>query len=67
MLHLLPVLFQYYKQLNIRVVLVGLEIFEDSNPFDVDGSAGEVLGRFVRWRKNTLIPKIKHDIGQLIV
>ncbi|XP_042252592.1 disintegrin and metalloproteinase domain-containing protein 9 isoform X1 [Thunnus maccoyii] len=57
----------YYKQLNIRIVLVGLEIFKDSNPFSVDGSAGQVLGRFVKWRKSTLLPKIKHDIGQLIV
>ncbi|XP_053197546.1 disintegrin and metalloproteinase domain-containing protein 9 isoform X2 [Scomber japonicus] len=57
----------YYKKLNIRIVLVGLEVFKDSNPFSVDGSAGEVLGRFVRWRKSVLIPKIKHDIGQLIV
>ncbi|XP_071392814.1 disintegrin and metalloproteinase domain-containing protein 9 [Centroberyx affinis] len=57
----------YYKQLNIRVVLVGLEIFTESNPFDVEGSAGEVLGRFVKWRKSTLLPKIRHDIGQLIV
>uniref|UniRef100_A0A8D2ZLR9 Disintegrin and metalloproteinase domain-containing protein 9-like n=1 Tax=Scophthalmus maximus TaxID=52904 RepID=A0A8D2ZLR9_SCOMX len=56
----------YYKPLNIRVVLVGLEIFKDSNPFSVDGSAGDVLGNFVKWRKNTLLPKIKHDIGQLI-
>lgn len=57
----------YYKQLNIRVVLVGLEIFKEDNPFSVDGSAGEVLGRFVKWRKETLIPKVRHDIGQLIV
>uniref|UniRef100_A0AAX7TA15 ADAM metallopeptidase domain 9 n=1 Tax=Astatotilapia calliptera TaxID=8154 RepID=A0AAX7TA15_ASTCA len=57
----------YYKQLNIRVVLVGLEIFKDSNPFSVDGSAGNVLGNFVQWRKTFLIPKIRHDIGQLIV
>ncbi|XP_008288652.1 disintegrin and metalloproteinase domain-containing protein 9 isoform X2 [Stegastes partitus] len=57
----------YYKQLNIRIVLVGLEIFKNSNPFSVDGSAGEVLGRFVRWRKAELIPRLKHDIGQLIV
>ncbi|TMS22154.1 Disintegrin and metalloproteinase domain-containing protein 9 [Larimichthys crocea] len=34
----------YYKQLNIRIVLVGLEIFKDVNPFSVDGSAGDVLG-----------------------
>ena len=58
---------QYYKPLNIRIVLMGLEIFKEENPFSVEGSAGDVLGHFVKWRKNTLIPKIKHDIGQLIV
>ncbi|XP_070783393.1 disintegrin and metalloproteinase domain-containing protein 9 [Enoplosus armatus] len=57
----------YYKKLNIRVVLVGLEIFKDSNPFNVSGSAGQVLGSFVKWRKTSLLPKIRHDIGQLIV
>ncbi|KAM8837490.1 disintegrin and metalloproteinase domain-containing protein 9 isoform 2-T2 [Spinachia spinachia] len=57
----------YYKELNIRVVLVGIEIFKGSNPFDVDGSAGEVLGEFVRWRKDVLLPKIRHDDAQLIV
>uniref|UniRef100_A0AAQ5XEG7 ADAM metallopeptidase domain 9 n=1 Tax=Amphiprion ocellaris TaxID=80972 RepID=A0AAQ5XEG7_AMPOC len=56
----------YYKQLNIRVVLVGLEIFTDSNPFSVDGSAGEVLGRFVRWRKTTLVPRLRHDLGGVL-
>ncbi|XP_054454865.1 disintegrin and metalloproteinase domain-containing protein 9 isoform X2 [Anoplopoma fimbria] len=34
----------FYKQLNIRVVLVGLQIFKDANPFEVEGAAGEVLG-----------------------
>ncbi|XP_073345808.1 disintegrin and metalloproteinase domain-containing protein 9 [Pagrus major] len=57
----------YYKQLNIRVVLTGLEIFKDSNPFSVEGNAGDVLGRFVKWRKNTLLPRHRHDIGQLLV
>ncbi|XP_075999759.1 disintegrin and metalloproteinase domain-containing protein 9 [Genypterus blacodes] len=57
----------YYKQLNIRVVLVGLEVFKDSNPFDVNGSAGKVLERFVAWRKAALLPRVRHDIGQLIV
>uniref|UniRef100_A0A3Q3ETK4 ADAM metallopeptidase domain 9b n=1 Tax=Labrus bergylta TaxID=56723 RepID=A0A3Q3ETK4_9LABR len=57
----------YYKQLNIRVVLMGLEIFKDGNPFSVDGSAGEVLGNFVKWRKESLLPKIRHDVGQLVV
>ncbi|KAF7669368.1 hypothetical protein LDENG_00199690 [Lucifuga dentata] len=57
----------YFMKLNIRVVLVGLEIFKASNPFSVEGSASEVLERFVKWRKTTLLPKIRHDIGQLIV
>uniref|UniRef100_A0A3Q3X7R1 Peptidase M12B domain-containing protein n=1 Tax=Mola mola TaxID=94237 RepID=A0A3Q3X7R1_MOLML len=59
-------LFQYYKKLNIRVTLVGLVIFKDSNPFSVAGSAGDVLGKFVKWRKTSLLPTIRHDIGQLI-
>lgn len=59
--------FQYYKQLNIHVKLVGLVIFKDENPFGLDGTAGDVLGRFVKWRKSTLLPRIRHDIGQLIV
>ncbi|XP_029933164.1 disintegrin and metalloproteinase domain-containing protein 9 isoform X2 [Myripristis murdjan] len=57
----------YYKQLNIRVVLVGLEIFKDRNPFSVDGSAGEVLGEFVKWRKTQLLPRLRHDNAQFIV
>lgn len=57
----------YYKQLNIRVILLGLEIFKDGNPFSVEGSAGEVLNNFVKWRRATLLPRLRHDIGQLIV
>uniref|UniRef100_A0A674CL81 ADAM metallopeptidase domain 9b n=1 Tax=Salmo trutta TaxID=8032 RepID=A0A674CL81_SALTR len=57
----------YYKKLNIRVVLVGLEIFNKANPFSVDGSAGEVLGLFVDWRKTVLLPRIRNDDAQLIV
>lgn len=46
---------------------MGLEIFKDSNPFSVDGSAGDVLSSFAKWRKNVLVPKIRNDIAQLIV
>ncbi|XP_017293991.1 disintegrin and metalloproteinase domain-containing protein 9 [Kryptolebias marmoratus] len=67
MVQLANLLDGYYKPLNIRIVLVGLEIFKDSNPFIVEGTAGEVLGNFVRWRKSTLLPMIRHDIGQLVV
>ncbi|XP_028286678.1 disintegrin and metalloproteinase domain-containing protein 9 [Parambassis ranga] len=67
MVELANLLDGYYKSLNIRVVLVSLEIFKDRNPFSVDGSAGEVLENFVKWRKEILVPKVRHDIGQLIV
>uniref|UniRef100_A0A3Q0QTG9 ADAM metallopeptidase domain 9b n=1 Tax=Amphilophus citrinellus TaxID=61819 RepID=A0A3Q0QTG9_AMPCI len=56
----------YYKPLNIRVVLVGLVIFKDSNPFSVDGRAAEVLSSFVKWRKNVLLPMTRNDVAQLI-
>ncbi|XP_048101487.1 disintegrin and metalloproteinase domain-containing protein 9 [Alosa alosa] len=57
----------YYKRLNVRVVLVGLWVFEQGNPFSVDGTAGDVLGRFVTWRRTVLLPTKRHDVGQLIV
>ncbi|XP_077595861.1 disintegrin and metalloproteinase domain-containing protein 9 isoform X1 [Stigmatopora nigra] len=57
----------YYKPLNIRIVLVGLEIFRQENPFVVEGAAGTVLRNFVKWRKSDLLPKTRHDIGQLVV
>uniref|UniRef100_A0A674CLN0 ADAM metallopeptidase domain 9b n=1 Tax=Salmo trutta TaxID=8032 RepID=A0A674CLN0_SALTR len=61
MVELANLLDGYYKKLNIRVVLVGLEIFNKANPFSVDGSAGEVLGLFVDWRKTVLLPRIRND------
>uniref|UniRef100_A0A4W5LSC9 Peptidase M12B domain-containing protein n=1 Tax=Hucho hucho TaxID=62062 RepID=A0A4W5LSC9_9TELE len=67
MVELANLLDGYYKKLNIRVVLVGLEIFKEANPFKVEGSAGDVLGMFVNWRKTELLPRIRHDDAQLIV
>ncbi|KAF4084551.1 hypothetical protein AMELA_G00107420 [Ameiurus melas] len=55
----------YYQQLNIRIVLVGLEIFETSNPFDVNEDPRVVLGQFVKWRKANLTSR--SDMGQLVV
>uniref|UniRef100_A0A673M8I2 Disintegrin and metalloproteinase domain-containing protein 9-like n=1 Tax=Sinocyclocheilus rhinocerous TaxID=307959 RepID=A0A673M8I2_9TELE len=58
---------QYYKQLNIRIALIGVRIFDKENPFSVEGNPGEVLGKFVQWRKTNLLPQLRHDVGQLIV
>ncbi|KAM9475193.1 disintegrin and metalloproteinase domain-containing protein 9 isoform 2-T2 [Clarias gariepinus] len=56
-----------YVALNIRVVLVGLEIWSVVNPISTDGSAGEVLGRFTQWREKELVPRRRHDSAQLIL
>ncbi|CAH2275186.1 disintegrin and metallo ase domain-containing 9 [Pelobates cultripes] len=56
-----------YRMLNIRIVLVGLEIWTDVNKIDIDGSAGEVLGRFVQWREKDLVPRRRHDSAQFVL
>ncbi|KAG2468893.1 ADAM9 protein, partial [Polypterus senegalus] len=56
-----------YIALNIRIVLVGLEIWTNQNQISVDGGAGEVLGRFVQWREKTLVSRRRHDSAQLIL
>uniref|UniRef100_A0A8B9KW80 ADAM metallopeptidase domain 9 n=1 Tax=Astyanax mexicanus TaxID=7994 RepID=A0A8B9KW80_ASTMX len=58
---------QMYIPLNIRVVLVGLEIWSVMNPINTVGSAGEVLGRFTQWREKELVPRRRHDSAQLIL
>uniref|UniRef100_A0A6Q2ZB19 ADAM metallopeptidase domain 9 n=1 Tax=Esox lucius TaxID=8010 RepID=A0A6Q2ZB19_ESOLU len=60
-------LVNYYKQLNVRVVLVGLEIFKNENPFSVTDPPGNVLGNFVKWRQTNLLPRVRNDDAQLIV
>ncbi|RXM30996.1 Disintegrin and metalloproteinase domain-containing protein 9 [Acipenser ruthenus] len=57
----------YYKMINIQVILTGLEIWKDSNPIDVNGSAGQVVSRFVSWREAVLLPRKRHDAGHLII
>ncbi|GAA6068495.1 disintegrin and metalloproteinase domain-containing protein 9 isoform X1, partial [Tachysurus ichikawai] len=56
-----------YIALNIRVVLVGLEIWSVVNFINTDGGAGEVLGRFTQWREKELVPRRRHDSAQLVL
>lgn len=58
---------QIYVQLNVRVVLVGLEIWTHQNPISTEGEAGEVLSRFTQWREKELVPRRRHDSAQLIL
>ncbi|XP_018422159.1 PREDICTED: disintegrin and metalloproteinase domain-containing protein 9 [Nanorana parkeri] len=56
-----------YSMLNIRIVLVGLDIWMHVNHISIDGSAGDVLGRFVQWREKELVPLRRHDSAQFIL
>ncbi|XP_078421754.1 disintegrin and metalloproteinase domain-containing protein 9-like isoform X1 [Cetorhinus maximus] len=56
-----------YISVNIRIVLVGLEIWSKQNQINIEGGAGEVLGRFVQWREKVLLPRRRHDSAHLIL
>uniref|UniRef100_A0A3P9PX48 ADAM metallopeptidase domain 9a n=1 Tax=Poecilia reticulata TaxID=8081 RepID=A0A3P9PX48_POERE len=56
-----------YTQLNVRVVLVGLDIWTKQNLINTEGGAGEVLSRFTQWREKELVPRRRHDSAQLIL
>ncbi|KAF4802448.1 hypothetical protein TURU_025529 [Turdus rufiventris] len=47
-----------YVMLNIRIVLVGLEIWKHENLISTDGGAGDVLANFVQWREKNLFGRI---------
>ncbi|XP_017162039.1 disintegrin and metalloproteinase domain-containing protein 9 [Poecilia reticulata] len=67
MIHLANLIDGIYTQLNVRVVLVGLDIWTKQNLINTEGGAGEVLSRFTQWREKELVPRRRHDSAQLIL
>ncbi|XP_072835268.2 disintegrin and metalloproteinase domain-containing protein 9 isoform X1 [Pogona vitticeps] len=67
MVHLANYLDSMYVMLNIRIVLVGLEIWTRQNQISIEGGAGDVLGNFVQWREQELVPRQRHDSAQLVL
>ncbi|KAL4639998.1 zinc metalloproteinase-disintegrin-like ohanin isoform X2 [Arapaima gigas] len=55
-----------YRPLNIRVMLVGLEIWSNNDMIDVSTNPDDTLTSFISWRNNILIKKTKHDNAQFI-
>ncbi|NXX97832.1 ADAM9 protein, partial [Centropus bengalensis] len=57
-----------YRALNIQIVLVGLEIWTDRDHISVtNGSAGDVLSRFVSWRQKVLLKRSRNDVSHLLL
>lgn len=57
---------QLYRPLNIRVMLVGLEVWNDRDRIDVSPEAGHTLDSFIKWRQKDLLPRKKHDNAQFV-
>ncbi|KAG7506865.1 zinc metalloproteinase-disintegrin-like 2d [Solea senegalensis] len=55
-----------YRALNIRVVLVGLEIWTYKDYIDVDINSETTLDNFLMWRQTELLQRMKHDNAQFV-
>lgn len=57
---------QLYRRLNIRVLLVGLEIWSNKDLIDVSHSSEATLDKFLAWRQDDLLLRVKHDNAQFV-
>ncbi|XP_064173580.1 disintegrin and metalloproteinase domain-containing protein 12-like isoform X1 [Anguilla rostrata] len=57
---------KFYRALNIRVALVGLEVWSDGDKCSITQDPFTTLHEFLDWRKLKLLPQRPHDNAQLI-
>ncbi|KAG8441050.1 hypothetical protein GDO86_006695, partial [Hymenochirus boettgeri] len=55
-----------YKSINTFVAVIGIEIWNIKDQFNVVTSASQNLGSFSDWRKNNLLPRCPNDNAQFI-
>ncbi|XP_056326739.1 disintegrin and metalloproteinase domain-containing protein 8a [Danio aesculapii] len=55
-----------YRPLNIRVMLVGLEVWSQRDLIDVSNMPNLTLERFLKWRRESLLQRKKHDNAHFI-
>uniref|UniRef100_UPI0037E8F3C6 disintegrin and metalloproteinase domain-containing protein 8a n=1 Tax=Semicossyphus pulcher TaxID=241346 RepID=UPI0037E8F3C6 len=55
-----------YRPLNIRVMLVGVEIWTYKDQVEVSTTPEFTLKRFLEWRQRYLLPRNPHDNAQFI-
>lgn len=61
-----PALFQLYRAVGVRVMLVGLDIWSYKDQIEVSANPEFTLSRFLKWRQQSLLARIKHDNAQFI-
>uniref|UniRef100_A0A7N8WTS9 ADAM metallopeptidase domain 8a n=1 Tax=Mastacembelus armatus TaxID=205130 RepID=A0A7N8WTS9_9TELE len=59
-------LFQLYRPVGVRVMLVGVDIWSYRDQIVVSTNPELTLGRFLEWRQRNLLPRTKHDNAQFI-
>ncbi|XP_039625950.1 disintegrin and metalloproteinase domain-containing protein 12 isoform X2 [Polypterus senegalus] len=57
---------KFYRPLDIRVALVGLEVWSDMDKCSITQDPFTTLHEFLDWRKNKLLPQKPHDNAQLV-
>ncbi|XP_006880193.1 PREDICTED: disintegrin and metalloproteinase domain-containing protein 12 [Elephantulus edwardii] len=57
---------KFYRALNIRIVLVGVEVWNDVDKCSISQDPFTSLHEFLDWRKMRLLPRKSHDNAQLI-
>ncbi|XP_023697553.2 disintegrin and metalloproteinase domain-containing protein 12 isoform X1 [Paramormyrops kingsleyae] len=57
---------KFYRALNIRVALVGLEVWSDTDKCAITQDPFTTLHEFLDWRKLKLLPQRPHDNAQLV-
>ncbi|XP_061412502.1 disintegrin and metalloproteinase domain-containing protein 12-like isoform X1 [Lethenteron reissneri] len=56
----------YYKPLNVRIALVGVEVWNVRDLIVRDYSASDTLSRFLEWRMTNLLPRKHNDNAHLL-
>ncbi|XP_033012706.1 disintegrin and metalloproteinase domain-containing protein 21-like [Lacerta agilis] len=55
----------HFRMLHTNIVLIGLEIWNQGNPFKVENDIRLLLNTFNSWRVNSIAKWIKHDTALL--
>ncbi|XP_031292019.1 disintegrin and metalloproteinase domain-containing protein 15 isoform X2 [Camelus dromedarius] len=56
----------FFRPLNVRVMLVGLEAWAQRDLIEISQDPALTLDSFLRWRRSDLLPRLPHDSAQLV-
>lgn len=56
----------FFQPLGLRVALLAVEVWSEGDRMEVGSSGRAALERFLRWRREELLPRLQHDNAQLL-